>query len=433
MTELLTSGLPQAALAERALIGAVLTQAHQYPLVRDAVAPGDFTISKHQTIWRRIGDLHEAGTPVDRVSIATLLHQHGELEAIDGVTYLIDLEDKAVPNANVESYAAVIAETATRRRLIVAAQQIAEIAASPDPLQSVLDKSKAMLSDLAPSTAGEFATPGDVVAAAGGLDEYLSRFRSRGMAWPWPGLTAATSGLFPGELCIVAAGTGKGKTDFAINTTLHCVTQGHGVAVFSLEMSRDQVVNRLAALSGGFHRSLVRHEPMVWQRAAMQAGFSGVADLPVFIRDSSACTVASIEAGVRRLKAKHDIRLVVVDYLQLVTGRGQTRAEQVGSVARGLKVMASALNVTVLAPCQFSRDHQKAGARPQLHDLRESGDIEQAANVVLFLYGETRYDKTPAERLPVELIVAKQRDGANNFTIPMMFRGDTGKFEEAEA
>jgi len=435
MSELVTlldrGGLPEAAMAERALIGAVLAQGGCYPFVRDIVRPGDFSLTKHQSIWKTVGELHGAGTPVDAVNLATALHRRGELESIGGLTYLLELSDQAIPLANVESYAGAISETAVRRRLIVAAQSICEMAAGPDDLTAVMDNAKAMLSELTPATPGEFATPGEVVMASGGLDSYLSKFRARGVSWPWPRLTHVTAGMFPGELSIIAAGTGRGKTDFAINTAMHCAENGGGVAFFSLEMSREQVINRLAALRGGFNRALVRHEPQIWHLGVLQQGFTDVSDLPVYVRDSTNCTVASIEAGVRRLQARHDIRLVVVDYLQLVTGRGQTRAEQVGSVARGLKVMAAALKVHILAPCQFSRDHQKTGAKPQLHDLRESGDIEQAANVVLFLSGETRYESQPSEELPIDLIIAKQRDGANNFTVPMLFRGDTGRFSEA--
>jgi replicative DNA helicase len=428
---ILERGLPESTLAEKALLGAVLADAKAFPYVNGTVQAGDFALTKHQTIWRRVCALHETGTPIDTTTLGTALNAAGELESVDGLSYLIDLADKAVPRANVESYAQSILESATRRRVISAARSIEAMAYETEPVPSLLDKAKGLLTDLTPQQSGEFATPGEIVERAGGLDSYLQQFRARGFSWPWAHLTKVTAGMFPGELCIIAAGTGRGKTDFAMNVAYNTAKAGKGVAVFSLEMSREQVVNRLAALAGGFNRAIVRHEPTQWQISTMAAGYGTVADMPLYIRDSSAATVAAIEAGVRRIQTRHDVSLVVVDYLQLVTGRGQTRNEQVGSVARGLKVLASTLKVSVLCPCQFSRDHQKAGAKPQLHDLRESGDIEQAANVVLFLHGETKYTQDPAELLPIDLIVAKQRDGASRFELGMLFRGDTGQFIEA--
>jgi replicative DNA helicase len=431
MPDALDFGLPSAPLAERALLGSILSTPQRFGELRGVLDASDFLLTKHRTIWKRAAELFEGGTPIDHSTLATRLSQTGELESVDGLTYLIELDDAAVPLANAESYAAAIVEAATRRRVIVAAQQLIVQAADSTPISVLLDNAKATFNALMPSTAGEFAQPGDVVMASGGLDAYLATFRRRGIAWPWPRLNHNTGGMFPGELTIIAAGTGRGKTDYCFNTVLHCALNNLATAVYSLEMSREQVVNRLAALSGGFNRGCIRHEPLSWQYAGMAAGFGAVADLPIFVRDSSACTIAAIESGIRRLQVKHDIRLVVVDYLQLVTGRGNTRQEEVGSVARGLKVMASTLKVHILAACQFSREHQKAGAKPRLHDLRESGDIEQAANNVLFLHGETTYESQPAEELALDLILAKQRDGAGSMVIPLMFRGDTGRFSEA--
>jgi len=431
MPDALDFGLPSAPLAERALLGSVLSTPQRFRELRGVIDASDFLLTKHRTIWKRAAELFEGGTPIDRYNLATRLSQTGELESVDGLSYLIDLEDASVPLANVESYAAAIVEAATRRRVIVAAQQLIVQAVDSTPVATLLDNAKATFNSLMPVTAGEFAQPGDVVLASGGLDEYLATFRRRGMPWSWPRLTHFTGGMFPGELTIIAAATGRGKTDFCLNTALHCAQGNVASALYSLEMSREQVVNRLAALAGGFNRSCIRHEPLSWQYASMSTGFGVVADLPIFVRDSSAVTISAIEAGVRRLQVKHDIRLVVVDYLQLVTGKGHTRQEEVGSVARGLKVMASALKIHVLAACQFSREHQKSGGKPKLHDLRESGDIEQAANNVLFLHGETSYDSQPAEEIAIELILGKQRDGAGGTVIPLMFRGDTGRFTEA--
>lgn len=421
-------GLPANLQAERMVLGAIQLDGSRFAVVDGVVGAADFAADKHRKIYRRMADLHQRGIPIDRVTLAEELMRFGELESVGGMSYLVTLDDGLPELLNLETYAGIVAEKSARRRAILAGQTLMARAAGNEDLDRIMEDVRTVLRGVEPQGADEFATPGEVVVAAGGLDTYLAQFRARGMSWPWPHLTQITAGIFPGELIIIAAGTGRGKSDFALNTAYHCACEGKGVAIFSLEMSREQVVNRLAALAGGFNRSIIRHEPNLWQVSTMAAGFGAVADMPIFIRDSSALTMAAIEAGVRRLLVRHDIRLVIVDYLQLVTGTGRTRAEQVGSVARGLKVMASSLKVSVLAACQFSRDHQKSGVKPQLHDLRESGDIEQAANVVLMLHGDTKYTSVPSEQLPIDLIVAKQRDGVSRFEVPMIFRGDTGRF-----
>lgn len=428
---LMERGLPDNILAERLVLGGILLDGERFGLVRDILTADDFAIEKHRKIWRRMVEMHQGGTRIDRVTLYEALNRLGEVEAVDGLSYLISLDDNMPHQADLESYAKIVQEKGIRRRMIFAAQQIINLVASGDELTSVIEQARAMFSGMAPAEANEFSTPGQIVANAGGLDDYLTGFRTRGASWPWATLTDSTGGMFPGEMSVIAADTSRGKTDFALNTALHVAQQGGAVAVFSLEMSQQQNLNRLAALAGGFNRSWLRHAIMDHCRSKVAEGFSAVADLPIFIRDSPACTVAAIEAGVRRLMAVQDIRLVVVDYLQLVAGKGQNRTQEVGGVARGIKIMLGTLKIPGLAVCQLNRDPQKAGVRPQLKDLRESGDIEQATNNVFFLYGETRYESVPSETLELELIIAKQRDGMRNFSIPLLFRGDTGRFTEA--
>ena len=198
-------------------------------------------------------------------------------------------------------------------------------------------------------------------------------------------------------------------------------------------MSKRQLINRMLSYAGSFNSALLRRAN--WTLMDHHDVGNAAADLcdwPIYISDSSSGTVAGLVGAVTRMRAKKAIGLVIVDYLQLMTGPGRSRVEQVGSVARGLKNAAMELNVPIIALSQLSRDHQKNKTTPELQDLRESGDIEQAANAVLMLHGTTAYESQPTELLPLDLIIAKMRDGAANYKIPLMFRADCGRFTEVE-
>jgi replicative DNA helicase len=279
----------------------------------------------------------------------------------------------------------------------------------------------------------EFLTPLGVIEDAGGIDAYLRVGTEAGVPLPWPRVQELVGGLQPGDLAILAADTGRGKTAAALNIALHTSERGYGTAIFSLEMSRRQVLNRLMALAGRFNGYLFRsrHRTMMDDHHIAEAA-GQLSDLPLWIRDSTGCTVSGLIGAIQRLRSKHEVRLIVVDYLQLMSGDGRSRVEQVAGIARGLKNAAMELRIPIIALSQLSRDHSKTKATPELHDLKESSEIEQAANLVMFLHGETTYSTIPSELLPIDLIVAKQRDGQARVKVPLLFQADCGHFVEVE-
>jgi len=427
--------LPSDIYAERVLVGSLLLRGERFCEFRDVLTAGDLTTEKNKTVWSAFCRCQESGTPIDRATVYSALTP-AERERVGGISGLLDLDDQMPEIIHLEAYAAAVRDAAIKRRLVVAAANIQAQAALPGTTAAgLIETARKAIAGVAGGAgpSGEFASPVEIIDAAGGLDGYMRLCQITGIPLPWPKVQRAVIGLQPGDLAIVAGTTGRGKTAFAVNLALHAARSGCGVAFFSLEMTRRQVLNRLMSLVGFFNSRVFRQqEPLtvVQERDILHAA-GEVGELPVWIRDSAALTVSGLIGGIQRLRAKRDVRLVVVDYLQLVTGEGRSRVEQVGSVARGLKNAALELSIPIVALSQFNRDSSKTKAVPELHDLKESSEIEQAANLALFLHGETHYQSAPNELLPIDLLVAKQRDGAADLKIEMLFRPDCGLFVEA--
>lgn len=276
----------------------------------------------------------------------------------------------------------------------------------------------------------EFHTPGQIISAAGGLLAYLESKNRRGVLTPWAALNRTTGGFHPGELIVLAAATSKGKTAFSLNIALHVARQKKtAVSIFSMEMSESEVNDRLLCLAGPLDSQILRRRV---DENAIERAADTIADLPLFIMDHSACTVKLIHDSVSKLKAEQAVDLVVVDYLQLMasTRRYGTRAEEVGALSRGLKRSAQALQIPFLVLSQLNRSSGREKRFPELFDLRESGSIENDANVVLFLHSQQEYKDAPVPVVPIDLIIAKQRNGPSGIRLPMVFRVNSGRFEE---
>lgn len=425
--------MPSATYAEQVFLGGIIESQHRYAEFRDVLAAADFTLEKHKLIWAACGKLYQAGSQIDRVTLYYAFSPQ-ERETVGGLSGLAELDQLEV--VNLESYAALIRQAAIKRRLILGANEIVNAAcqqgASADEM---IERARAMVQGLEQGAApgGEFLNPEEVIQDAGGIDAYLRQGSEAGIPLPWPRVQSLVGGLQPGDLAILAADTGRGKTAAALNIALRASEHGYGTAVFSLEMTRRQLLNRLMALSGHFNSYVFRqHSRTLVDLHLIGESAGHLADLPLWIRDATGCTVSGLVGAVQRLRAKRDVRLVVVDYLQLMSGDGRSRVEQVAAIARGLKNAAMDLRLPIVALSQLSRDHSKNKATPELHDLKESSEIEQAANMVMFLHGETVYSTMPSELLPIDLIIAKQRDGQSRVKIPLLFRADCGYFQEVE-
>lgn len=424
--------LPEATYAEQVLIQAILWEPHRISEVVDVLAPEDFTLEKHRIIWAIMLKLHQSGARIEAPAIYMAMSEQ-QRESVGGIAALAEFV--AVQILQIQPYVAKIRDVAIRRRLILGARKLllgaCEQSASAD---EILTDARALVMGLeSRAEAGdEFMTPTEAIQDAGGIDAYLRQGAEAGIPFPWEAIQSSTGGMMPGDLIILAADTGRGKTAAALNLALYAAERGYGMAIFSMEMSRRQLLNRLMSLAGRFNSFVFKQrERRVMEEHDIARAAGQICDLPLYIRDSSACTVPKIISGVQRLRARgREVRMVVVDYLQLLTGEGRSRTEIVGGIARGLKNAAMELGVPVIALSQLSRDHSKCKTIPELHDLRESGDIEQAANMVLFLHGETSYSAMPNELLPIDMYIAKQRDGQARIRVPLLFRADCGYFQE---
>lgn len=426
--------LPSNVQAERLILGAIQLDGTRMGEFRDVLTVSDFSIEKHRLLWRRMVELHDGGHHIDRMTVANALNDKHELEAVDGLSYLASLDDGLPDLHNLEAYAAILREKTSRREVIYRAQQaMAAAFDSAQPLDAILERWQSATTDLDPNPRQDFQTPAEIVEANGGLVGHLEAFRASGLGLPYPRLQRCVGGLFPGELAVLAAVTGGGKTAFALNLALGVAQMGEPVAIFSMEMQGAAITNRLAAMVGEWNSAMVRHEMDPMQRDRVSRGYADACDLPIYIRDYQGTTVYGLIAAIKRLRQKVRVSLVVVDYLQLMSADGRSRTEEVSAIARGLKNAAMELKLPILALSQFRRpDHGGETRRPELRDLKESSEIEQAANLVIFLHGERRFDVKPSELLPWDLIVAKQREGAASLTIPYLWRKDCGRFYEVE-
>ena len=421
-------GLPCNLDAERMILGSLLIRGDRFGELAADVEPDDFMLEKHRRIFARMAEIGANGGHINTVTLAEKLMQRNELEAVDGLTYLASLEDGMPVLSNIDPYVAIVREKAALRKLAVRFQQGMQRALtgeeSPDEIRASLIEF--LSSDTSGAAAG-FSTIGSLIDAAGGLPEYLDRRRAAGLPYSLPTLQRMTGGMRPGEMIVVAAETGSGKTAFALQCALWA---GVPSAVFSLEMDATEIADRLITAGGG--ADVRRERDMSLIRDAVRATMSRP---DVFISDRDRTTVPAIDGALRKLKAKSGVGLAVVDYIQLVSGdvrRGGTRAEEIGTVTRGLKRMAGSQRLPVIALSQFSRSAGRESRKPELRDLKESSSIEQDANIVLMIHFTQRYDLAAGiEHAQGEMIVAKQRNGPTG-SFPILFHAPTGRFMEPQ-
>lgn len=436
-------GLPSNVYAERMVLGALISEGERFIEFRDSLAAGDFSLDKHQRIWQRMKDLSEAGTPIDYVTTMTRLQACGELEAVDGVSYLASLADGLPHIYALDAYVQIVRETAKKRQMIFWAQGVMQAACtSTESSTKLLESAREQLTHLGEGVVddAEFLTPMEVITRAGGPDEYFRTAQKLCVPFPaeWAELQATTGGIMQDDVVVVAAPPGGGKTAFALSIARGIAMQGYGTALLSLEMKAKRQVNRLIALQGRFNSYWFKVAADSWtpnQRATVYDATTAVADLPIFIRDIPTISVASLISAVHRLKArsKVEIRLVVVDYLQLIQGPGSNETERIAKIMMAIKSASMELGIPFLVLSQFGREVLKEGGKPKMQNLLGSQYIEATASIILFLYGQSGYEVKPNEWMDIELLVAKQRDGAANFGIEYVWRKDCGVFEERNA
>jgi replicative DNA helicase len=434
--------LPNNLEAERSILGAILLDNHALNAAIEKIRSEDFFLSQHRQIFERMIQLSEKQQAIDVVTLMEDLSRRGELEAAGGIAYLSQLADGLPRVTNVEHYARIVKEKAVLRSLIFSASAIQEQAlAAGDDADVILDRAESVIFQLAEDRVkvGLIGVKELVRDNYERLEKIFSEGRRiTGLTTGYPGLDNETAGLQPSELIILAARPSMGKTALALNISENVALRlREPVAVFSLEMSKESLLLRLLASEARVDAHKFRTGHMNrddWGKVT--GALTNLADAPLWIDDSASSTVMEIGAKARRLKRDRGLSLLVVDYLQLVVpthmGRGTNRQEEVSSISRGLKGLAKELKVPVLVLSQLTRAPERDDRKPQLSDLRESGAIEQDADVVLFINRPNFYktDLPEEDRAKAELIIAKQRNGPTG-SMNFVFLARHTRFEEA--
>lgn len=436
----LEKGLPANIDAERLVLGAILTDDSAFVQVAGVLEPEDFALTKHRLIFQRMQDLYERGEKIDRVTVTHELMKHGQLEAVDGMSYLVSLDDGLPPLYNLDSYVRIVKEKSLLRRIIYTSQDLIHrcTTAQEDPYKILAEAEEAFLSLGTDLVRESLVTPQQIIEGyEGGLSAFLDPSkRARGLSTGFVKLDEMTGGLHPGELIILAARPAMGKTALALNIAYNVATHPHSrqtVAIFSLEMSKESLLTRLVCAAARVDQQkfragfLNKHERLRLQKAAAE-----LVEAPLFIDDTAGIGLMDVHAKLRRLKAEHGLGLVVIDYLQLMsTPRRENRTQEVSYLSRGLKLLAKELNVPMLVLSQLSRapETRPGDHVPQLSDLRESGSLEQDADLVLFIY-RPEYYKPDREDLRgiAEVIIGKQRNGPTG-KVKLAFLKEYTRFE----
>jgi replicative DNA helicase len=432
-------GLPSNVDAERFVLGSVLIDDSQFLQVAGLLEAEDFSLEKHRKIYHRMVDLHDRGERIDRVTLANELMKQGQLEAVDGLGYLVSLDDGLPQVANLDAYIRIVKNKALLRRIILTSQRTIDRCISgdeePDNILATAGDEILKLGE-ARGSAG-LATPADIIEGyEGGLNAFLDPSkRIQGVSTGFLKFDEKTGGVRPGELIILAARPAMGKTALALNLAYHVAANlKKPTAIFSLEMSKESLLTRLLCAAARVDSQKFRAGFLnANERRQLQVAAAELTEAPLFIDDTASTNLMDIHAKLRRLKAEHGLGLVVVDYLQLMTAKGRfdSRVQEVSSISRGLKLLSKELEVPILALSQLSRapDTRQGDHRPQLSDLRESGSIEQDADIVCFIFREEVYkpDRTDLKGL-AELIIAKQRNGPTG-KVNLVFLHSLTKFE----
>lgn len=437
----LEKGLPANLDAERFVLGSILLDDSYFIQTAGQLEAGDFSLEKHRRIFARMAEIHERGERIDRVTLANELLSRGQLEACDGLTYLVSLDDGLPQTFNIESYIRIVKDKAILRKIIFTAQNLMNraMAGEDEPPQILAAAEETLLKLGESQIKSGLAAPKQIIEEfQGGLNAFLDPSkRIKGVSTGFTKLDEMTGGMHKGELLILAARPSMGKTALALNIAQHVAAKlDKTVAVFSLEMSKESLLTRMLCASARVDSQKFRLGYLnTEERQRLQIAASQLVRAPLYIDDTAGSNLMDMHAKLRRLEAerKQELGLVIVDYLQLMSGRGrfENRNQEISAISRGFKLLAKELNAPMLVLSQLSRapETRQGDHRPQLSDLRESGSIEQDADLVAFIFREEVY-KREDERLRgvAELLVSKQRNGPVG-KVDLVFLHHLTKFE----
>lgn len=431
---------PQNIEAEQAVLGAIFLQPSSLTLASELLIPEDFYRAAHQKIYNAMLELSDKGEPVDLVTVTSELADANLLEEVGGVSYLSDLANSVPTAANIEYYGKIVEEKSILRRLIRTATGIAQDGYSrEDEVEVLLNEAEKTIMEVAQrKNAGAFQNIKDVLVQTYDNIELLHDRKGdvTGIPTGFLELDKMTAGFQRNDLIIVAARPSVGKTAFALNIAQNVATKtDENVAIFSLEMGADQLVMRMLCAEGNIDAQRLRTgslTPEDWGKLTMAMG--SLSNAGIYIDDTPGIRVSEIRAKCRRLKQESGLGMVLIDYLQLIQGSGRSdnRQQEVSEISRTLKELARELKVPVIALSQLSRGvEQRQDKRPMMSDIRESGSIEQDADIVAFLYRDDYYDKESENKNIIEIIIAKQRNGPVG-TVSLAFVKEYNKFVNLE-
>ncbi|WP_347548224.1 replicative DNA helicase [Pseudalkalibacillus hwajinpoensis] len=431
---------PQNIEAEQAVIGAVFLEIDALTTATELLQPEDFYRAAHQKIFSVMIELSEKGEPVDLVTVTSELQDRKLLEEIGGVSYLSDLANSVPTAANVEYYSKIVEEKSILRRLIRAATDIASDGyAKENEIENLLSEAEKSIMEVSQrKNTGAFISIKDVLVTAYDNIELLQNSTGdiTGIPTGFSELDRMTAGFQRNDLIIVAARPSVGKTAFALNIAQNVATKtDENVAIFSLEMGAEQLVMRMLCAEGNIDAQRLRTGGLTgddWQKLTMAMG--SLSNAGIYIDDTPGIRVGDIRAKCRRLKQEKGLGMILIDYMQLIRGDGsiENRQQEVSEISRSLKGIARELEVPLISLSQLSRGvESRQDKRPMMSDIRESGSIEQDADIVAFLYRDDYYDKESENKNIIEIIIAKQRNGPVG-TVELAFVKEYNKFVNLE-
>lgn len=423
--------------AEQAVIGSMLTDKDAIIAAIEVLKEDYFYREDNKTIYSAILNLYNRSEAVDIITVKSELSSLGKLEAVGGLEYLAELPEKVPTTANVEKYIKIVEEKAILRKLIKTANEIISMGYDEtQEVDTIMDQAEKKIFDTMQEReqTGYTAIKDILVDTFIELEQlYNQKQHVTGITTGFIDLDEKTAGLHNSDLILVAARPAMGKSAFAINIATNAALKGHvGVAYFSLEMSKEQVTSRILCSEAMVDSNKVRTGTIDDEEWGKLANASGeLSETQIYIDDTPGISITEIRAKCRKLKLEKDIGLVVIDYLQLVQGtgkRGASREQEIAEISRSLKILAKEINVPVIALSQLSRaPEQRPDHRPMLSDLRESGSIEQDADIVIFLYRDDYYNEDSEKKNIAEVIMAKHRAGSTG-TVELLWLGNYTKF-----
>lgn len=442
--EVNTNLIPQNIEAEEAVLGAILVNPNVITKVVEILSPDTFYKPAHRYVYEAMVQLFNQNEKIDIVSVSDVLNLNSKLEVIGGRAYINDLSYKTITTSNIEYYAKIVQEKAVKRALINAGSEIVTLGYDLNPTSDSLDTAERLIFEISSQkTTKDLSHVKDLVLLSYEKIEYRYNHRDEltGVPTGFYDLDLLTSGLQKSDLIILAARPSMGKTAFALNIAQNVAVKAKiPVAIFSLEMSKEQLVQRMLCSEAEVDSQKIRTGNMQrkdWDKLANS--MSELSEAPIYIDDTGGCTLTDLRAKCRRLAMEErNLGLIVIDYLQLMEGSGkEERIQQISAISRGLKTLARELDVPIIALSQLSRAvEQRKDRRPMLSDLRESGAIEQDADIVMFIYRDDYYNREEGEDAPKatgkegksEIIISKQRNGPVG-SIELLFQSNITKFK----